>query len=146
MTGYLTHNANLARLEEMRARAAERRSAGGAKSTREETDPRAPESIDIRHATGADLVALARLATIDSAEAPTGEVLLAEVGGELRAAIEIATGATIADPFRRTADVVELLSLSAARLREGTESPRRQRLRPWSPRALRERQRMPSSP
>lgn len=127
MTGHLSHDANLARLEDMRTRAAARRSA-------------------TRHATGADRVAVERLAALDSAEAPSGELLIAEVGDEPQAAIEIATGATIADPFRSTADLVELLSLRATWLRQGTEFPRHVRLRPWSPRALRERQRMPSSP
>ena len=60
---------------------------------------------------------------------PAGEILLAEVGDEPRAAIQVDSGVAIADPFRRTADVVELLSLRASRLREGAGSPRRLRLR-----------------
>ena len=144
MTGYLTHDANLARLQDMR-RAAERRSAARAKPTREETHTQATECITIRHASGTDRVAVERLAALDSAEAPSGELLIAEVGDEPQAAIEIATGATIADPFRRTADLVELLALRATWLRQERSSIVL-RLRPWSPRALRERQRMPSSP
>jgi len=88
------------------------------------------ESIAIRRATEADRAALERRAALDSAPTSSGEVLLAEVGGEPQAAIEIASGATIADPFRPTAYLIELLSLRAARLREGTVSPRRLRL-PW---------------
>lgn len=137
MTGYLTHDANLARLKDMRTRADERRSARQAQSTQEGARTHVTESIAIRQATGADRGAVERLAALDSAEAPSGEVLIAEVGDELWVAIEVASGSTIADPFRRTADVVELLSLGAARLREGTESPRRLRLRRWSPQAHR---------
>jgi hypothetical protein len=47
---------------------------------------------------------------------------VAEVGGELWAALEIATGATIADPFRPSGDLVELLELHAR-----GESARRER-------------------
>ena len=48
-------------------------------------------------------------------------------------AISVASGATIADPFRPTAELVELLSLRARRLRAATH-PRRPRLR-WAYRA-----------
>jgi hypothetical protein len=88
-----------------------------------------PMTIAIRRATESDRPALERLAALDSAPAPTGEVLIAEVGDEPQAAIEVASGATIADPFRPTAHLVELLGLRVARLRQGTGSPRRLRLR-----------------
>jgi hypothetical protein len=87
------------------------------------------ESIAIRRATESDLAAVERLAALDSATVPAGEILLAEVGDEPHAAIQVSSGMTIADPFRRTADVVELLSLRASRLRDGADSPRRLRLR-----------------
>jgi len=89
-------------------------------------------SIAIRRATEDDRPVLARLAALDSAPTPSGEVLIAEVDAEPQAAIEIASGATIADPFRRTADLTELLSVRAARLREATAPGRRLRLRPRS--------------
>ena len=44
---------------------------------------------------------------------PSGDVLIAEVSPEPRAAIEVATGAAIADPFRPTAQLVELLAVRA---------------------------------
>lgn len=81
------------------------------------------DSIVIRRATEADRVAMERLAQLDSASMPAGGALVAEVAGEPVAAIEIETGAAIADPFHRTADVVELLTLRAARMR-ATASPR----------------------
>jgi hypothetical protein len=66
-------------------------------------------TLTIRRADLADLAALDRLAELDSASPPTGDALVAEVGGELWAALEISSGATIADPFRPSGDLVELL-------------------------------------
>jgi hypothetical protein len=60
---------------------------------------------------------LARLEAIDSASRPLGgEVLGAEVEGKLVAAISLADGEVIADPFRPTAATVELLELRARQL------------------------------
>jgi hypothetical protein len=98
----------------------------------EEIDMHTTQSIAIRRATPDDQVALERLAALDSAPAPSGEVLIAEVGDEPQAAMEVATGTTIADPFRPTADLVELLTLRAVRLRGATPPRRRLRLRPRS--------------
>jgi hypothetical protein len=53
---------------------------------------------------------------------------IAEAGGEQQAAIEVATGATIGDPFRPTAHLIDLLELRAAALRGSVSSPRRRRL------------------
>jgi hypothetical protein len=85
-------------------------------------------SVTIRRATEADRRALERLAVLDSAPAPSGEVLIAEAGGEQQAAFEVATGATIGDPFRPTAHLIDLLELRAAALRGSVSSPRRRRL------------------
>jgi hypothetical protein len=70
-------------------------------------------ALTIRRADLADLAALDRLAALDSAAAPAGDVLVAEVAGELWAALEIDTGSTIADPFRASGELVELLRLHA---------------------------------
>jgi hypothetical protein len=70
-------------------------------------------ALTIRRATAADTFALRRLAAIDSAAPPTGDVLLAEMGTELWAALSVDTGAAIADPFRPSADLVELLRFRA---------------------------------
>jgi hypothetical protein len=56
-----------------------------------------------------DELALRRLAERDSAQPLPGPVLGAVVGGELVAAISLQSGHAIADPFRHTADAVELL-------------------------------------
>ena len=74
-------------------------------------------ALTIRHATAADAFALRRLATIDSAAPPTGEVLLAEMGNELWAAVSVESGSAIADPFRPSGDLVELLRFRAERAR-----------------------------
>ena len=71
----------------------------------------AGEPITIRRATPADAVALQRLAQLDSALSLTGEILLAERGARVVAAIELAGGSTIADPFSRTADIARMLGM-----------------------------------
>jgi hypothetical protein len=58
-------------------------------------------------------------------------MLIAEVDGEPRAAIHVASGETIADPFRPSTELVELLRLRAARLREPAPAARGPRLRSW---------------
>ena len=70
-------------------------------------------TLTIRPADLADLAALDRLAALDTASPPTGDVLVAEVGRELWAAVEVDSGAAIADPFHPSADLVELLRLHA---------------------------------
>jgi hypothetical protein len=71
--------------------------------------------ITIRPAYADDALALQRLATIDSAPAaPAGRLLVAEVEGELWAALAPDSGEVLADPFRRTAGIVELLRAHAA--------------------------------
>jgi hypothetical protein len=60
--------------------------------------------------------AIQRLAQLDSARLPSGAVLVAAVGGEPRAALPRDGGRPIADPFRRTAELVRLLELRRAQL------------------------------
>lgn len=70
--------------------------------------------ITIRIATPDDHVGLIRLAALDSADAqPSGRVLLAEVDGELRAALSLDDGSAIADPFHPTLHILELLRTHA---------------------------------
>ena len=82
-------------------------------------------TLTIRRAHEADARALARLAALDSSSPPTGDSLIAEVGGELWAALEIGSGAAIADPFRPSGDLVELLRFRVDRMRAGTAGGRR---------------------
>src|SRR4051812_14456092 len=118
MTGYLPYEAHVARVDELHARAAADRRARRDVVTRAGVEPAGAESIAIRAATEADRAALQRLATLDSVAARPGEMLIAEVDGEPRAAVHVASGATIAAPFRPTTELVELLRLRAERLRE----------------------------
>ena len=70
-------------------------------------------TIAIRLATNEDNSTLRRLAALDSAPAPHGPVLVADVDGEIVAARSLTKPRSIADPFRRTADIRELLELRA---------------------------------
>jgi hypothetical protein len=73
-------------------------------------------NLTIRRATAADQFSVRRLAALDSSSPPTGDVLLAEMDDELWAAVSIDTGAAIADPFRPSADLVDLLRFRAERV------------------------------
>jgi hypothetical protein len=70
-------------------------------------------NLTIRRATSADDFSVRRLAVLDSSSPPTGEVLLAEMGNELWAALSVDTGAAVADPFRPSRDLVDLLRFRA---------------------------------
>jgi hypothetical protein len=84
-------------------------------------------SITIRAAGPEDGEALRRLAQRDSRAIPDGELLIALVGGEARAAFSLASGETIADPFHRTEELVGMLTLRGSRLRGERRHPKRQR-------------------
>ena len=73
--------------------------------------------VTIRHAAASDLASLQRLAALDSARIPSGELFVAEVDGRLLAATSIDTGAVIADPFEHTASIVELLRVQSRGVR-----------------------------
>ena len=74
------------------------------------------DDVRIRRANERDAEAIRKLALLDSRPAPSGEVVVAEAGGELLAAIGRGGSRPIADPFRPTADVARLLELRAAQL------------------------------
>ena len=73
-------------------------------------------TVVIRAARSSDGPALRRLAALDSAELPVGELLVAETDDSLIAALSLDTGEKVADPFRRTADVIDLLAYRARHL------------------------------
>ena len=85
------------------------------------------DTIIIRSSTEHDSPALARLAALDSAPVPNGRALVAEVDGEMRAALPMDGSRPIADPFAETTHLVELLQAHAAAL--GTPRPRRNGVR-----------------
>src|SRR5437764_4881296 len=75
-----------------------------------------------------DEFALNRLATLDSSDGPPlRPLLLAEVDGELRAALSLRDGSEIADPFHSTAAIVALLRGHASALESTHTSRRRNR-------------------
>lgn len=80
--------------------------------------------VTIRAARAVDGAALRRIAQRDSRPIPNGELLIAEVNGEAQAAIALATGEVIADPFRPTAELVRMLGLRRSQLRGGLRGPR----------------------
>jgi len=71
--------------------------------------PIAGSSLVIRAAEEGDSEPIARIAQLDSATVPAGDLLVAELGGEIVAILPLGGGRAIADPFRRSADAVELL-------------------------------------
>jgi hypothetical protein len=77
-----------------------------------------PDDVTIRRTGAADGEALIRLAGLDSKHVPAGDFLIAEVDGEGWAAVALESDEVLADPFRPTADLVEMLRLRAARIRE----------------------------
>jgi hypothetical protein len=68
-----------------------------------------PELI-IRLARPEDEAAIERLAELDSARVPTGDVIVAEVRGTVWAALSLADFHAVADPFRPTGELVFLLA------------------------------------
>ncbi len=80
--------------------------------------------ITIRRSEQADRPAVARLAALDSKRPPRGDLLVAEIAGDVVAAVPVAGGETIADPFRRTAELVALLELRAGQIAAGDELAR----------------------
>ena len=80
-------------------------------------------AIVIRPAVAADAGALLRLAALDSARRPAGEMLVAEQAGSLVAALSLSDGDAIADPFRPTADIVGLLRMRAGQLQRHGMTP-----------------------
>src|SRR5215208_2795970 len=74
---------------------------------------RAVAQVTIREAGAADGDALRRLAELDSARVPEAPILIAEVAGQLRAAISIPDGAVVADPFHPSKEVIDMIRIHA---------------------------------
>jgi len=70
------------------------------------------DRLVLRRAAAGDEPALARLARLDSAPRPNSDMLVAEIDERIVAAVPFDGGRAIADPFRPTADIVELLRTS----------------------------------
>lgn len=76
-----------------------------------------PLAYTVRRATPDDDGLLAALAQLDSAPPLVGPALLAERDGRAVAALELASGRAVADPFAPSLDAVALLALRRAQLR-----------------------------
>jgi hypothetical protein len=90
--------------------------------------------IELRFCRAGDELALEELAALNELDTvPGGRMVIAEVDGRVTAALPLAGGSMLADPFVRTAHLRRLLELRAAQLRE----PARRRgllprLVPWN--------------
>ena len=67
----------------------------------------------LRPAGTADRRTIQRLATLDSQSDLSGPVLIAEVGDEPWAAVEMRSGRTVADPFRPSAAIAAIARKAA---------------------------------
>lgn len=105
----------------------------------DEPPRRAPVDVVIRRATSSDGPALAALSALDGARCPLGPALIAEVGGSPRAVLPLGRGRAFGDPFQPTRELVALLELRAAQIRdEERPHPHRRGLLAWaSPAAYR---------
>jgi hypothetical protein len=80
--------------------------------------------VTVRLAEPTDYEAIVRLAGLDSARVPTGDLVVAELAGSIQAALPVYGGTAIANPFVPTADLVKLLELRARQLREDDQRSR----------------------
>ena len=79
--------------------------------------------VELRLCRVADDHDLDRLAELEGRPVPYGRMVVASVGGRVVAALPLAGGEALRDPFARTAHLLPLLELRAAQLRE--PEPRR---------------------
>jgi hypothetical protein len=78
------------------------------------------EPVLMRRAATTDAVRIRELARLDDKRMPAGPFLVAELAGQIVAAISLSSATVVADPFRLTADAVAMLRLRAAQV--GTTS------------------------
>ena len=113
-----------ARMEELRLAAAHSRAAEAPRGWND------LDAIALRLCRVGDEEALARLDALEESTVPSGQLVVAEVDGRIVAALPLAGGAPLRDPFVRTAHLLRLLELRAAQLTR--EETRRRGLRPWA--------------
>jgi hypothetical protein len=75
------------------------------------------ERITLRRAGVSDARALATLAELDSQRLPDDEFLIGEVAGEAWAALGVTSGILVADPYRPTVELGELLRVRVQSMR-----------------------------
>jgi hypothetical protein len=74
------------------------------------------EPVLTRRAAIDDAERISVLARLDDKRVPAGPFLVADVAGEIVAAVSLSCGTVVADPFRLTADAVAMLRLRATQL------------------------------
>ena len=84
-------------------------------------------NLTVRTAVASDLSELARLAALDSASPPRGPALVAEADSRMLAALPLGSGRPIADPFERTAELVQLLELRRSQIATARRGTARER-------------------
>jgi hypothetical protein len=84
----------------------------------------ASADVELRLCRVADDAELERLAELEGRPLPYGRVVVAVVDGRIVAALPLGDGRPLADPFVQTAQLLPLLELRAAQIRE----PARRRL------------------
>jgi hypothetical protein len=123
-----------AELTRLRKRAAGSRYAASGWETR--------STLVIRVARSDDEEAIHRLAQLDGRRLDGSHLLVAELDGQVLAALPLRGGEPVADPFEPTAHLVEMLKVRAGQLRDG--APPKGRLRAGLVRALRGSRRRPA--
>ena len=82
--------------------------------------------VTFRYATPTDARALTELAQLDSSRAPRGDVIVADTGGELWAAVSLDDGHAVANPFRPSGELTWRLMERAREInKESRGTPRR---------------------
>lgn len=81
------------------------------------------DSVSVRLARPEDEAAIRRIASLDGKKAPAGRVLVAEADNAVIAALSVASGEAVADPFRWTSDVVALMEMRAEQLADADLVP-----------------------
>jgi hypothetical protein len=80
------------------------------------------DNVEIRLLNSQDGAAVARLAELDTSEPPPHPLLGGIIGGRLVAAHSLATGESVADPFRPTEQIRSLLARRAGQVSRGGHS------------------------
>jgi hypothetical protein len=84
------------------------------------------QDVELRLSTASDGAALARLSQLESRPLPAGNFVVAEVAGEVVAALPLTGGKAFGNPFRPTAYLEPLMRLrlrQLAKLRRGRRVP-----------------------
>jgi hypothetical protein len=110
-----------ARLADIRRDTARRQLLASRSRRREITDL---ADVALRLCRVTDDGAISRLAALEQRPEPHGRFVVAEVNGKVVAALPLAGGAPLRDPFARTAHLIRLLEVRAAQLMHEDREPR----------------------